>query len=752
MNYKNIMILLYNINNNKLEEIDNNKIIDEIYHFNYRIPNQDDIKEYKKKHKDNKFIEYINKYNINELINKIKIDISKIDNKIPLYDEYTKNIYIVNKEDVYNKVIYNSYRFPNKYLLEKLKKKYSNFKLKKNEGSNLDDIKKNREYKKLQQMIEFLEQFDNETLYMTYMKVFYLYSNEVGKNITICTRPSFVPYFKHIKPYYNRNELINLGLNMQIIKPSDIYYDDNEINKLCNKIIENDISAKVILEHQTHILESNGLGIIQYYTFVGSFFMNQYLRNLVNYKYKNEILEDNIKLMQNLIRESPEFDKSYIVYRFVKSDDYIKHLKIGDEYVIDSFLSTTRNPFFKSQEYELGYILIKIKIPEKTKGIGLLVETLSNFPTEEEIILPIGAVLKLDSRDNNTLYYHPDNKFGSKFKTRYEFTYIDNKLMKINERPIYENIQTIDFLKIQKSNSLNLIDRINFFINRYVDPKYQFKTKIGNKIYTIINEWYDSIGAYRNFYAMKTNNGYSLYTIINGYIGFFIEIGEDDITNYMHVNYYYRFSSIPSNEDRIKSLDLIEFISKIAYYFEISNVILYCEYQSCSLNSITKNKLYNGGNYCIDIYNFLKSNIKKFIELKLDSTELHSNFSYYELSRLKNIDPLTILNKEDNDDIFIIYTKTYQISVNNSKYNCADFYIWLIENYCVYVDLFVSKIYKLFNYNNPFINDSYLIDSISFLYNRNLIVDYITFSSEKIDITPKVIENINLPKNRYRLE
>ena len=57
----------------------------------------------------------------------IKEDISKIDYKVPLYDEYTKNLYIIPKELAYKKVTNYSYRFPNKQLKHILKLKRDKF-------------------------------------------------------------------------------------------------------------------------------------------------------------------------------------------------------------------------------------------------------------------------------------------------------------------------------------------------------------------------------------------------------------------------------------------------------------------------------------------------------------------------------------------------------------------------------------------------------------------------------------------------
>ena len=129
------------------------------------------------------------------------------------------------------------------------------------------------------------------------------------------------------------------------LKPNMEYYDTEKVIEICDIVRENDVSSDIILKHQKYIATSNKIGLVQYYSLQGSYFMNQYLRNFVNYDYKNELLEENIASMWELINNAPAFDKSYIVYRFVDNDDYLTHLKIGDTYMDNGFMSTTL-PYF----------------------------------------------------------------------------------------------------------------------------------------------------------------------------------------------------------------------------------------------------------------------------------------------------------------------------------------------------------------------------------------------------------------------
>jgi hypothetical protein len=266
MNY-----ILFDKESQVLKEIHFDFVYDELYYDKYHIPTKDIILEFIKSGKDKNILAYFKKYENNPevIINTIKDDISKIDNKVPLYDEYTKNLYIVPKENVYNSVVRNSYRFPDEQLKTILKNKRDQLKpeireIKKShlDEKNLSEFEKSsiihyniiykkasklRSYNKLILMLNFLKQFNLSILETTYIKVFYFYSNEVGKDITVCKRPSFLPHFKHIEPYYKRSELINLALNMELVKPDNKYYDSKEVMKLCVLIKKNDIPADIIL-------------------------------------------------------------------------------------------------------------------------------------------------------------------------------------------------------------------------------------------------------------------------------------------------------------------------------------------------------------------------------------------------------------------------------------------------------------------------------------------------------------------------
>nr|QBK88664.1 MAG: ADP-ribosyltransferase exoenzyme domain protein [Mimivirus LCMiAC01] len=771
--------ILYSKTYKTLKIIPTKEVMADIYYQRTILPKKKHIEEYLSKNKSDKISKFFKGKDINDAINEIKQAISKIDYKIPLYHESSKNIYIITRTKVYDSVVRRHYRFPTQQMYnmfkikrEKMKKDIKKIKkkpLKKTHLGEYVDFKiyykkytetfRVREYNKLGLMIKFLDSFDLDILYNTYISVFYHYANEVGKNITICLRPSFQPHLTHINPYYTRSELINMGLNMGIIKESNVYYDQDKVMKLCKQINENDIKAKTITDHQYHIIKNNKIGIVQYYSLQGSYFINNYLRQLVPYKYKNESLEKNILSVWKLINSAPAFDKSYILFRFISNDEHLNHLKIGEIYTSPSFISTTRDQFYKQEEYKFGFILIKIKIFSKVKGIALCIETISHFPKEQEIILAPRSMLKLIKKDNNVPYYHTDEIYKAKMTAKYEFEYVGKKKISSNDRPIYKSENdTVDFMEIKKEDSLTVHERIKYFVYKYAQPMYQFRSKIGNKIYTIVTEWYDSTSVYKKFYAATSSNGFLMYSIVNNYISFTIELGEDNEGPYMYINYYFRHSQ--SDKDiSYTSDEFIHFISTVAYYFEIDKVIIYINYLSCDLKSTKQagiqddKSIFYGGNYCADFYAYFKYNKKKYSNI--DSVILKPAFSYHQLDRLKKINPLQILSEYDRDDeLYQIHKRTYKDIVPKEKDNIANFYVWLVEYHCRFVQTLVNKLDKIYSSElNPFldINNYYILDIGSYLYNNNIIDHYPIFGKKSKIIGVSDIKK-EMPKNVYRLK
>jgi hypothetical protein len=716
-------ILLRNTTTNELEWIDDITAVHNMYYGLNAVPTDEEL--LKSKYKGVKSYD-------------IKVQVSKLEYTIPLYDEDMNNLFLVDRNDVYDKITHNNFRVPNQDVIDRLralkiemaKKIKANRKL----TSTLDEehrfydiVLPDKKYDKHEKSIYFLEQFDLDVLKNTYINVLYYYSNYVGKNITNCVRPSFVPHFKHIKPYYTRSEIINLALNLEYIKPSAIEYDSKKVTKLCEYIRKNDISSDVLLSHYTHIVNSEKIGLVQYYTLQGSSFINAYMRN--NQSFKNNVHENIIHSLYSLVDTAPEFDKNYTLYRFINDDSYLQKYNIGDIYTSVGFDSMTRDPFYEKSSM-FGLVLLKIKIPKNIKGIGLSIELVSNFPNEEEILLCPGVQLQLTSKNSNVPYYRPDHTIVGKMVTRYEFIYygkVATTLTHIN-RPIPLENPLIDFMAHSKKYyDTTISEKLAIFERTCVSQIHQFNTKIGDKIYTILVDRYDSTTAYSDFYAVKTTNGLYMYTIIDNTMGFTLELGENTKEQYMCVNYYYRYSTSPK-VNKILDDDLITFICKVAYHFEIHKIKLFCEYKSCNFINTSIKKKYYGGIFCVDFYEYLTTNKRRYRNIL--STDLKPAYNVLHFDNLKTIDPKTLFKDDDRGLFYQLFSLTYKI-LPESEQSIAKFYLWIIKHHCIQIRELLTRINNLYNSGaNPFLNDYYIIDPYSYLYNKNIINNYSSKKSQ----------------------
>lgn len=764
--------IMYIIEKNTLEYVKHEDVITELYLLKIRVPTEKNVIEYTKRYKtsgvgDVSIIDFFGS-NIRYGIKKIKKELSKIDNKIPLYDIYTENLYLVDRKYIYDKVMTESYRFPKKELLETLKtrrdtiqhdikelSKYTS-EIENNvaKGESLDMIT-NETFDKFQEKklliialnkinmgLDFMDSFDLKILYNTYVNALYTYSSKLGKNLTLCKRPSFAYQFKHITPYYTRAEIINMALNMGIIK-DDIRYVDDTVNSLCNVIRDNDINSKIILDHQIHIIRNKMIGLVQYYSMWGSYEMNRYLREQVSYEYKNEYLEEQIRSMWKLILSAPSFDKQYIVYRLVHTDSFISNVKIGDIYTEKGFMSTTRDPFYQTDSYKFGWIMLKIKLPARKIGCALCIESVSLFQKEDELILPPNTQFKLLRKNDSSIYYHTDPQVSKRVRTTYELEVVGNLPIEFIERPIYKELQPpIDFLQIPKIEAITIDEKIHVFENKYVNCMGQFTALIGNKNFVIKSEWYDSTSIYEKYYAASTKNGYSLFAIFNNHIIFVIELGSDKFVPYMYVNYHIKHTSI-EREHIIDSESFVTFIASIAYFFDVPSVVLYADYISCDYMIPVKDTNdythFYGGTFCVDFYEYVKNGTKRYASNGIMNVELIPKFRYHQLDVLKKILPDDIIEKRNerttDDRVYKVYKNMYKPITPEINNNMANFFVWIIEKNChMYTEL-VDKFTKIPQYavDNPFKNDYYIFNAMAYLYNKG-----------KISYIPQIINNINI--------
>jgi len=208
-------IELINIRTNKKEELDDKDCIEALYYLTHKLIDKNDLT--------------------------VKNQLSMIEGKIPLYDIYTSNLYLINPENLFYRITYNHYRFPTQKLLDALK---DEFKDKKKTGDIIED----RKIEKYNLIIEFLSNFNLEILESTFYRTMYKSSPELGKNLLFCKRPSFNKYIHNSKPYYSRIEIVNMARNMGI-KFDIKNLTDKIIEDLCTQVRLNDINHKIFIDN-----------------------------------------------------------------------------------------------------------------------------------------------------------------------------------------------------------------------------------------------------------------------------------------------------------------------------------------------------------------------------------------------------------------------------------------------------------------------------------------------------------------------
>ncbi len=673
----------------------------------------------------------------------LKIKISQLNNYVPLYDIYTDNMYLIQKKDVREVVFKNFFRFPThkfiRQINEMYKQKEETYIKAKSETTKSIDIRlliMKDQLKRYKLFVKFLDNFDLDVLLETYKNV--LYSNESEK-LTLCRKPSFTPLLSGIIPYYTEIEIEMMAKNMNITN-EDREFTNDERREFCKKIRENDINATNLLTHHNYIINNKAIGLIQYYSINGFMTLNFYLRQSTII---NEHLENICKDLTNLIINAPPLDKEYILYRFIGNDSFISNLKIGEIFTEKGFLSTTRNPFYTQENLVFGWNLLKLKIK---KGVPLLcIETISNFKEEEEIIFAPNTQLKLISKNQTNIYNHPDQQISKSIQHIYEFEIIDtlpfknNNRIKVNEKivnnqlisynELKENINVIDFLKLDNSDIKsynNIVDKVFHFRSKYTNIFNQFYTKLGKQNVLLTIETYNSKSIYRDYYNLRTSSGIMFYCIQNNHMLFIIEFDNDKlIINYGSKFNTYLYSYLCDDND------LLRLVAEIAYYFNIFNVIIYCNYYSCDYfsygnrlnNDATLKYIHYKGIICTDFYNYITKRQKRFDNIP--SSIISPRFNY---NVLDNFDTIKITKSFFNKKYMVlrylftkIYIRYYNTDLNNIT--LKDFYLWLCENNCYYIKHFIKSIIYLpqFKSNDPFNNDYYLFYPMTYLYNNKLI-------------------------------
>jgi len=583
----------HNINN-----IDESVVLDELYFNLANIASENEILD--SGNKDliqimNKIIEE-NKLKKNEYMSFIRNELSKLSYKIPLFDYTTKNIYLIDSDDIYIKVTLFNYRFPGARILDLLMNT-----IKELQTITLPNSEWVSKYvEKINKNIKFLSNFNLAILKDTFTNVF-LNTNPTSRELTSCIKPSYLPYQSYQSPYYTKSELISMGLNLNIItdtKKKPWSYPENDLKQICKSLSEYEINTQMLIYNQLYILYNNAKSYVQYYSLFGSHYFNNYLRNK-NSVVDNE-LDTHIDNFLKIIKNTPPFDSDYEVYRFIESDDYLSNLKIGEVFNENSFISTTRNPFYSMKDNVFGFILLKIKLKKEIPGIALLMESYSNYPHEQEVLLP-PSKLKLISVDNDFKYYHWNKLAEKKIVKKYVFEYIeplgysidlytskyiksDSIIMEINlYNQEYGNNPSESMFNF--FNSLTKINLRRFFYSVIGKNKYKFSAYFltQNKVYS------------KFFFLQRSDNdnrilGDEIYLTLQnqhtGEVELLIEI-----RNIISVNYYHRYSGL---QNRIPEDDLLHWLAGLAKSLNISTIILHGNYSSYAHiveNLLSKNNL-----------------------------------------------------------------------------------------------------------------------------------------------------------------
>lgn len=523
--------------------------------------------------------------------------LSKYQEVIPLYDIYSHLIYPIPFNQIEDYILNKHYRFitePQKQIFINYLNKLKN--IKKKDFTN--DHKLFQE--KMEYNLKLIDNYDLKVLEETSIQAFYYGSNNLGQSISICRRKSFHPSLEHLTPYYSLNELIKMGQNMNMIKkeisPIDLQNEGLHY-KICKEISKNDIYANEILEHEKYL--SKYMNLIKFFSIYGSYFVNKNLRYYQEFKTFKKcpypIYLDYTKKLNDIFTNSPGLSDEYYLYRFIQNDNFLKNIKIGDIFTEAGIMSTTRNPFYSPDELEqFGMILFKITVPKNISKL-LLIESLSVFPHEQEIIFPPFTKLKLISKDKDFNYFHTNVKIEKRIKKRYHFEIVGYEVFPDIPNVNLENIPTLSITNKLFTPSFN--ERKKEFLATLTNNGI-LNIKFNNKTIRFLAQTFDSTEAYQRVYSQKDNNGLLLYCFDDYSMKYSIEISDDLVFNYQE-----RF--FPNSLD-LNDKEIYELIGIIGKLFGFTKAKVFLRYK------IENNLIYP------EIFDSLKS---------FESFELKSGFS-----------------------------------------------------------------------------------------------------------------------------
>lgn len=577
-----------------------------------------------------------------------KETVSRETELFPLYSKQTDKIYLIPQDRIFDRVINNHYK-----LIEK------------NSSDNILDI------------------FNYEILEERYRQEIKNGDYSKYEEITDIEKPFYVPNTGTINPYYTKSELETL------YELHNIKEKEKSQSSSMKKIIKREISKRDIIKHREYIEEKKCTDLIEFYSLLGSYSLNRYLRNLDS-PISNPSFDKTIIEFTKLIQDAPSFENEISVYRFVHNDSFLRDVELGTIFTDPGILSTTRDPFYHG-DYSFGNILIKIKLPKNKKGAGLCIETFSHFAPEQEILLAPNSLLRIDARDEDVNYQHVIKDINIKIKTKYEMTLIP----RITKEDKQEQIESLEYIfSAKEKREIKEIDILSLAENNKKLEKHEQEKRYSDLLgMTEINQFYiknnktkthiifDKINVSapyleRHFYTkLDMGEEIVIYAIDKNKFLFFIEIKEDNGLYSMiinHGNTYKYNGSIPH--------DFMMFISCISIYFGTQ--------QSTIMTGIKIKCPETNYSMSLDLYKYLKEKKIPFPPMFLDKKIIVPLFSYNKIDSYWKISAKMLL--EQNTDIELEQLIEKEFSVN-------DLYIKIFENECYLMQNFIEALFSTFH-------------------------------------------------------
>ena len=587
--------------------------------------------------------------------------------------------------------------------------------------------------------------------------------------------------------------LSNKDAKKSVTKPW--LYSKSELTDICNKLSSYEINTQMLIYNQLYILYNNAKSYVQYYSLFGSYYINSYLRNKLS---TIDIeMEKHINNFFKLMESTPAFDNDYEVYRFIENDEYLSHLSIGDIFNETSFISTTRNPFYGEKNNVFGFILLKIRLPKGKEGIALLMESYSNYPHEQEVLLMPGK-LKLIETNNDWSYYHWNKLAEKKIIKKYTFEYIEPLSYDIKtytgnyikQKIIEEQIPLIDFYA-QSYDGSNVQEKVLNFFNSLtkINLRRTFYSKIGNQQYQFFAYFLTQNKVYSKFFFLQKEDEQnkllgdeiylSIQNPINGQIELLIEI-----RNIISINYYHRYSGLANNIDE---QHLLHWLAGLAKALTIDTIIIHGNYSSyasvveniLSTSNIAPKKLLDEwktiqnidnpdtnilnlytadvNTYCVDLVNYLVNGKKRF----MIHDYIEHKVPYHMLNKLKTTKFIDLYNTygyiiDGTTQLLKIYKKlsdSHKINIDTKQLTVAEFYEIIHFNHPYLIDKLQNLITLSYPKNapNPW-HLYYVFKPYQYLYEKQFIQFIPEFDSKKIDQLIKNLseENKFIHENKFR--